>query len=224
RPSRRRAACQVRLPAWSPFCLPPRLPDESRARPAEPGKRPSYVTNSPAWGRQSIRELHAHGKPNPDSPPTVVVSRTACAKARTNRAFPSDRFFGALAGADANRFVHGHDENLAVADAAGLRALLDRVDDLMDHLVRDDDLELHLRHEIHPVRRASLDLLLAAAPSTALHLRHGHALDADLRKGILHFVQLERLDDRLDLLHLALHSFGVRPGARGHPYSFPVCS
>ena len=35
-------------------------------------------------------------------------------------------------------------------------------DDLMHHLVRNDDFELHLRHEVHDVRGAAIDFFLAA--------------------------------------------------------------
>ena len=54
----------------------------------------------------------------------------------------------------------GQDEDLAVADAAGLGRLLDRLDHVRDLLVADDDLELHLGHEVDDVRRAAVDLVL----------------------------------------------------------------
>src|SRR5688572_12504669 len=74
----------------------------------------------------------------------------------------SDRFLSTLAGANPHRFVDRQDENLAVADATGLRALLDRVDHFFDERVRHDDLELHLRHEVDDVGRAAIDLFFAA--------------------------------------------------------------
>ena len=95
----------------------------------------------------------------------------------------------------------GDDEDLPVADAPGLRALLDRVEHVVHELVGHDDLDLHLRHEVDDVRRAPVDLFLAAGATEALHLGDGHALHADLGEGVLHLVELERLDDGFDLLH-----------------------
>ena len=43
-------------------------------------------------------------------------------------AWRSDRVRAGFAGADADRLVDRRDENLAVADAAGLRGLADRLD------------------------------------------------------------------------------------------------
>src|SRR6478736_1173799 len=119
----------------------------------------------------------------------------------------SDRFFGPLTRTDAHGFIDRADEDLAVTDAARLGALFDRVDDLMNHLIGDDDLELDLGHEVHDVGRAAVHFLLAAGTAEAFDLGHGHALDTDFGQGILDLVQLERLDNRLDLLHLALHLF-----------------
>src|SRR5215212_9182061 len=42
----------------------------------------------------------------------------------------SDRFLAALAGPDSNRFFDRADKDLSVADPSGLRALLDRVEDV----------------------------------------------------------------------------------------------
>src|SRR5512134_1918486 len=51
----------------------------------------------------------------------------------------SDRVPAALAGADAHDFLDVREEDLAVADPAGARRLLDRLDDLGDEVVGDDD-------------------------------------------------------------------------------------
>jgi two-component system response regulator AtoC len=55
--------------------------------------------------------------------------------------------------------------------------------------------------EVHHVGAAPVDLLAPAGAAEALHLGDGHALDADLGEGVLHLVELERLDDRFDPLH-----------------------
>src|SRR5690606_25522827 len=58
-----------------------------------------------------------------------------------------DGILAALAGANADGFLDGGDENCPVTDPAGLRALLDGVDDVEDHVIDDDDLGLHLGDE-----------------------------------------------------------------------------
>ena len=56
----------------------------------------------------------------------------------------------------------------------------DDLDDLLDVVVGDDDLDLHLGHEVDDVRRAPVDLFLAAGAAEALDLGDGHAVNADL--------------------------------------------
>src|SRR3954469_4531069 len=90
----------------------------------------------------------------------------------------SDGLFAAFTGSDANRLVHRDHEDLTVPNAAGLRALLDGIDHLMNHLVRHHDLELHLRDEVDHVGGSSIHFFLAARSSEAFHLGDGHALDA----------------------------------------------
>ena len=74
-------------------------------------------------------------------------------------------------------------------------------EDLGVNLVFDDDLELHLRHEVHYVRRAAVDLLLSAGAPEAFDLGDGHALDADFAQRLFDLVELEGLDDGLDFFH-----------------------
>src|SRR6185503_8439180 len=124
----------------------------------------------------------------------------------------SNGFLTAFAGSNAHCFIDWGDEDLPVADTPGLGRLLDGVDDLVHHLVGDHDLEHHLRNEVHDVCRAAIDFLFSAGPAEALHLGDGHALDADFGQGVLHLVQLEGLDDRLDFLH-----DGLRGGSSGWP-------
>ena len=107
----------------------------------------------------------------------------------------------AFAGANADRLLDVGHENLAVADAAGLRSLADRVDGALDHVVAEHDLDLHLGQEVDDVFGAAIELgmtLLAAEP---LGLRHGDSLQTDFLERFLHLIELERLDDRFDLLH-----------------------
>jgi hypothetical protein len=113
----------------------------------------------------------------------------------------SDRVHAALAGADAGERLDGRDPDLAVADLVGASRRDDGVDHTVDVRVVHDDLDAGLRGEEHLVLGATVGLAVAALASEALHLRDGHALDADTRQGVLHIVELERLDDCGDELH-----------------------
>src|SRR5439155_4452129 len=113
--------------------------------------------------------------------------------------FALDGVFATLTGADADDFVDRRDEDLAIADAPGLGRVRDGLDHLVHEIVLDDDLELHLRHEVDHVRTAAVDLFFAAGATEALDLGDRHALDADLAQRFFHFIELERLNDRLDL-------------------------
>jgi hypothetical protein len=44
-------------------------------------------------------------------------------------------------------------------------------------------------------------------PSEPAHLHHRHADHADLGERLFDVIELERLDDRLDLLHACLRAF-----------------
>src|ERR1022692_531300 len=113
-----------------------------------------------------------------------------------------ERVFAALTGADPDRLVDGRDEDLPVADPPSSRDAHDRLHDVTDDVIFDDDLDPDLRNEIDDVGRPTVDLFLSAGPTEALHLVDGHSLNADLAQTILHIVELERLDDGFDLFHL----------------------
>src|SRR5262245_38608515 len=116
----------------------------------------------------------------------------------------SDRFAAAFAGADADHFLDVGHEDLAVADAARVGRALDRLDRALDKIVLDHDLDLHLRQEIDHVLRAAVKLGVPLLPAEALGLGHRDALEAHLVQRVLHFIELERLDDGFDLFHRAL--------------------
>src|SRR5258708_15092827 len=106
-----------------------------------------------------------------------------------------------LAGADAQRLLDGGDEDLAVADLAGMGGLLDGLDGALDLGVIDHDLDLHLGQEAHQVLGAAVDLGLALLAAETLDLAHRQARHADAGQGVAHLVELERLDDRRHELH-----------------------
>src|SRR5437867_5785041 len=112
-----------------------------------------------------------------------------------------ERALVALARADAHRRLDRIDEDLAVADVAGLGPAGAHFVDLVDEVVRNDDLDLDLGKEVDRVLAAAVELGVALLPAEAAHLRHGHPDHPDGGERLLHVVQLERLDNRLDLFH-----------------------
>src|SRR5262245_39449480 len=93
-------------------------------------------------------------------------------------------------------------EDLAVADVAGLGRCRHHFGDLVDDAIGHNDLDLDLGEEIHRVLAASIELRVALLPTKSTDLRHGHADDPDGGESLLDVVELERLDDCLDLFHL----------------------
>src|SRR6185503_3902445 len=108
---------------------------------------------------------------------------------------PSERRRIGFAGADADDLLKIEHEDLAVADLAGVRRLLDRLDRLLEQLRLDGGLDLHFGQEVDHVLRAAIELGVALLPPEALDLGDGDALHADRRERLAHLVELERLDD-----------------------------
>src|SRR5437899_9188968 len=80
---------------------------------------------------------------------------------------PGQRVGAHLAGTDPHHTVDLAYPELPVADLPRPRRFHDRVDDALDVAVVDDHLDLDLRHEVHLVLRAAVDLAvspLAADP------------------------------------------------------------
>src|SRR3546814_2080137 len=111
------------------------------------------------------------------------------------------RVLVAFAGADAQRGFDIADENLAVADAAGLCGGGDRLDDAFGHRIFDDDFEPPLGQTVDDIFRAAIELGMTLLPPATLGLGDGAPADTAYVHRSLPFVQLERLDDRLNLLH-----------------------
>src|SRR6185437_2511839 len=116
---------------------------------------------------------------------------------------PSDRVQSGFSGADADGLFDLGDENLAVADTPGLGGAADRVDRAVDEVVADHDLDLHLGQEIHDVFGAAIEFGMSLLPAETLGFGDSNALQSELLKRFFHLVELERLDDGFDLLHLS---------------------
>src|SRR5512147_1720438 len=118
----------------------------------------------------------------------------------------SNRCFSAFSGPDPDDVFELRDEDLPVADLAGLGLFLYGGNDFFRHAVRDHSLDLHLRDEGDVVFRTPVELDMSLLPAEPLYLGHGHTLHADRIQRVLHVIELERLDDGFDLFHSA--SFG----------------
>src|SRR5262249_14347263 len=114
-----------------------------------------------------------------------LTSRPPCAG--------SDGVAPGFASADANGFLHRRNEDLAIADAAGLGGLLDGLERLGQHLLAKDDLKLNLWQEIDDVFRAAVELGVALLATEPLGLYNRDTLQADLLQGLLHLVELQAL-------------------------------
>ena len=68
----------------------------------------------------------------------------------------SDGVHATFAGADSNGFFNAGNENLAVADPAGLGRRSDCFNGLVDKVVAQDDFNLHLWQEVDNIFSAAL--------------------------------------------------------------------
>src|SRR5271169_1774182 len=112
-----------------------------------------------------------------------------------------DRVRAGFAGADPDGLVDLRYKYLAIADAAGLGGAADRLDRRTEILVGDHDLDFHLRQKVNDVFRAAVKLGVALLAAEALRFQDRYALDSRFLERLFHFIELERLDDRLDLFH-----------------------
>src|SRR5262245_8689420 len=110
-------------------------------------------------------------------------------------ASPLQRLRADFAGADADDLLEVEYEDLPVADLAGVRRLLDRLDHLLEHVAFDRGFDLDLRQEVDHVLGPTVELRVALLPPEALDLGDRNPLHADARQRLAHLVELERLDD-----------------------------
>src|SRR5512144_701254 len=110
----------------------------------------------------------------------IATRRRAPATAAACESTGLYRLHAALASAHAYGVFHRGDENFAIADAAGARSLLDRLDRLLDEGVLDYQLDLHLRQEVDHVFGAPVQFGMALLTAETLRLEHGNALQPEL--------------------------------------------
>ena len=106
-----------------------------------------------------------------------------------------------LGRADAHHALERHDEDLAVADLAGLRALAQRVDRRLDERVGDRDLEADLLRQAHLHARAAVGLDPVELTAVALHAAERDPAHLGAVERLQHVVRLLRPDDADHELH-----------------------
>src|SRR3546814_683214 len=126
--------------------------------------------------------------------PSEVANLENCIGKLPNRPL-LQRFCVGFAGPDTHGLLDRKDEDLAVADLAGLGGCRDRIDRLFDEVRRDGDFDLQLRQKAHRIFRAAVDFGVSLLASVTFDFSHGQALDADGCKGFTHLIELERLDN-----------------------------
>src|SRR5688500_10848827 len=100
----------------------------------------------------------------------------------------ADGLPAAFAGADAHAVVERHDEDLAVADGAGVAdagGMDDGLDGRLHECVIDGDLELELGQQADLELLAAVDLGEAALPAATADVADGHQVDVALVQGPL---------------------------------------
>src|SRR5258707_3644532 len=95
----------------------------------------------------------------------------------------SDGVRAGLPCADTDGFLDIEDENLAVADAARARSLLDGLHGGLLAVLIDDDLDLHLGQEIHDIFGAPVEFGMAFLATEALGFGDRDALDPHFLQG-----------------------------------------
>src|SRR5689334_14706348 len=115
---------------------------------------------------------------------------------------PSDSVWPALSGTHSDHRLDRDRPDLAVADPPGLRRLDHHADQVVGVLVLAEDLDAHLRHQVDLVLSPAVHLRVPALPAVSACFGDRQAVDAERLQRGLDVVQLERLDDSGDELHL----------------------
>src|SRR5215475_9702305 len=114
----------------------------------------------------------------------------------------SDGVRPAFPGADSDHRLDRDRPDLAVADPVGLRRLDHHADQVVGVLVLAEDLDADLRHQVDLVLGPAVHLRVPALPAVSACFGDRQAVDAERLQRGLDVVQLERLDDSGDELHL----------------------
>src|ERR1700752_3724931 len=109
--------------------------------------------------------------------------------------------------------VEVDDEDLAVADLAGLGGRGDGVDGLVDLVGIDGNFDLDLGQEAHGVFGATIDFRMTFLPAISLDFGHRESMHANGGQGITDLFELEWLNDRHNNFHWVYPRLGpASPG------------
>src|SRR5918994_3358492 len=139
-------------------------------------------------------------KPLPAPVKQACLAHRESARALRDRALSvmfqcgSDRVGALLTSSDPDDPAERNDPDLSVSDLAGPCGACDRFDDVGEHAVVDEDLHLHLRHEVDLVLRSSVGLGVPALTAETLHLAHRETGGTDDLERLLHDEPTNNLD------------------------------
>src|SRR5687768_3977686 len=92
-------------------------------------------------------------------------------------------------------------EDLPIADASRFRRARNGLNDPRHLIIGHRHFDLDLGHELNGVFGSPVRFLVAFLTPEPFNFRDGHALHADFKQGVLHFIQFKRLNDRFDKFH-----------------------
>src|SRR5450755_1975748 len=96
---------------------------------------------------------------------------------------------------------HVVNEYLTVANLASTRRRGQSLEQLLATRIADDDFDFKLGQKIYHVFAAPINLLMALLPAMPPHFGDSHAIHADSHQRFFDFIQLKRLNDRLNFFH-----------------------
>ena len=129
----------------------------------------------------------------------------------------SDGLFALFLGANADGFVDGGDEDLAIADLAGLGGTDDGADSGIDAVVGDDHLDFDLGQEIDRVFAAAINFSVALLAAKPFDFTDRHSLNPDIAEGVFNFFEFEGLNYGFDFLHIRLSWWCANSGTDADP-------
>jgi omega-6 fatty acid desaturase (delta-12 desaturase) len=112
-----------------------------------------------------------------------------------------------FASANAPDLVDRRDENLAVADLAGLGGVDDRLDHALNEIIGYRNLYLGFWKKINDILGTTIQFRVAALATEAFDFTNGHSLDADFTQRITHVIEAKGFYNGGHKLHsTVLHS------------------
>src|SRR4030095_7385249 len=112
-----------------------------------------------------------------------------------------DRIRSFFPGTDAYDFLNWGNKDLPVADLSRLRTVGDHFNYLRRLVVRDKNLDLHLRQKIHRILRAAIKLGMSFLAAETFDLPDSHPLDPGFGQSFFNLIQLEWLNNRFNHHH-----------------------